>query len=182
MKRFFALLFALFRVGLYAQVIGGFQYYNDGHIYFQAQNQSGYVFNVTVYAVSSDRRNSEVATLGPGGGFYIGPTTPWRWFWKEGDRLTIVYPNGQSVYWVCPQTDPAYRRNQTSFRSNQTRTINLYYHVAGGNWEKIATAEISADGSTVYYRNDSYPVKTGYDYYGKTVYVNMSHGSRWYLW
>lgn len=116
MKRFFALLFALFSVGLYAQVIGGFQYYNDGHIYFQAQNQSGYVFNVTVYAVSSDRRNSEVATLGPGGGFYIGPTTPWRWFWKEGDRLTIVYPNGQSVYWVCPQTDPAYRYNQPLFR------------------------------------------------------------------
>ena len=91
-----------------AQVIGGFNVGQDGHIYFQAQNQTNYTYQITVVAVSSDRKNSEGWTLSPGNGFYLGPTTPWRWFWKQGDKISVVYSNGQSQTWVCPQSDKTY--------------------------------------------------------------------------
>lgn len=99
-----------------AQMLGGFQQGNDGHIYFVASNQTAATFNVQVMAVSTDRNNSEVRTITPNGGFYLGPTTPWKWFWKEGDEISVVYPNGQSQTWVCPQNDIAYSRSDVSFR------------------------------------------------------------------
>ena len=112
MKKLLFIIFILFEINTYAQVVGGFTVYNDGHIYFQATNQSGYTFTVKVVASSSDRERSESWTLGPGGGFYLGPSTPWRWYWQVGDRLTVIYPNGQSAYWDCPQNDVSYIINE----------------------------------------------------------------------
>lgn len=112
MKYFVILcLFAITGLSLSAQMIGSFQQGNDGHIYFSATNQSGVAFNVQIIAISTDRRNSEVSTITSNGGFYLGPSTPWQWYWKKGDKISIVYPNGQNQTWVCPQNDNVYRKS-----------------------------------------------------------------------
>lgn len=100
---FMGMLF--FRLLSFAQIIGGFNVGQDGHIYFQAQNQTYYTYQITIVAESSDRNNSENLTLSPGGGFYLGPSTSWQWYWKKGDRISVVYTNGQSQTWICPQSD-----------------------------------------------------------------------------
>lgn len=110
---FILVLFSTMSVN--AQFLGGFDYGNDGHIYFSASNNSGYTYTVKITAISSDRSNSETRTISSGNGFYIGPTTPWKWYWKRGDQLHIVYANGQSQYWVCPENDPAYSTSNVSF-------------------------------------------------------------------
>lgn len=97
-----------------AQFVGKFQQGQDGHIYFFAENVMNYAYRVTINAVSTDRNNSEVKVVTARGGFYLGPTTPWRWYWKKGDVLRVVYDNGYSQVWTCPVTDPAYYRLQLS--------------------------------------------------------------------
>lgn len=97
-----------------AQLVGRFQKFNDGHIYFVAENVSYNNYRVTINAVSTDRNNSEVKVVTARGGFYLGPTTPWRWYWKKGDTIRVVYDNGYSQVWTCPTTDPAYYRLQLS--------------------------------------------------------------------
>lgn len=117
MKRFIAILVCsvLFCVGeLSAQLSGQFYTSQDGHIYFQATNVSGCYFNAAIRAISNNRDNSETITVGQG--FLLGPTTPWRWYWKKGDRIYVTYPNGQSVYWECPSTDIAYSESDVSFK------------------------------------------------------------------
>ena len=99
-----------------AQMVGGFQQGNDGHIYFVANNQTNATFNIQIVAASTDRNNSETKIIRPNGGFYLGPTTPWRWYWKRGDKISVVYANGQSQTWVCPQSDSAYNRSNVTFR------------------------------------------------------------------
>lgn len=95
----------------YTQIVGGFTIGNDGHIYFQAGNNTYYTYQVTIVAVSSDRRNSEQRVIVPGNGFYLGPTTPWRWYWKQDDKISVVYANGQTQTWTCPQSDKIYNEN-----------------------------------------------------------------------
>ena len=107
-------------VASFAQIVGGFTTGNDGHIYFQAGNNTYYTYQVKIVAVSSDRRNSEQRVLAPGNGFYLGPTTPWQWYWKRGDQISVVYPNGQSQTWTCPQSDRAYNGN-VSFKGKHCR-------------------------------------------------------------
>ena len=58
-------------VASFAQIVGGFTTGNDGHIYFQAGNNTYYTYQVKIVAVSSDRRNSEQRVLAPGNGFYL---------------------------------------------------------------------------------------------------------------
>ena len=95
------MLMAVVGIGLSvnAQLSGQFITGQDGHIYFQALNTMGYAFPVSITASSYDRSNSETITVGQG--FVLGPSTPWKWYWKSGDRITVTYPNGQSVYWQC---------------------------------------------------------------------------------
>ena len=109
-----SILFLCFNT--HAQILGGFQIGNDGHIYFVANNQTPATYNVQIMAVSTDRRNSEVQTIAPNGGFYLGPSTSWQWYWKKGDKIFVIYPNGQSQTWVCPQNDPAYNQSNVPFR------------------------------------------------------------------
>ena len=92
-------------------MVGGFQQGNDGHIYFVANNQTGATFNIQIVAASTDRNNSETKTMTPNGGFYLGPTTPWRWYWMRGDKISVVYANGQSQTWVCPQSDSGHKKS-----------------------------------------------------------------------
>ena len=91
-----------------AQITGSFNVGQDGHIYFQAQNQTDYTYQITIVAVSSDRDNSEGWTLSPGNGFYLCPSTPWQWYWKQGDTISVIYQNGHSQTWICPQSDQSY--------------------------------------------------------------------------
>lgn len=111
---------------LSAQLQGQFYTGQDGHIYFQATNVSGCYFNATIRAISRDRDNTECITVGAG--FVLGPTTPWRWYWKQGDRIYVVYPNGQQVFWECPDTDVAYNKSNVSFggRSGYYSPTNKY--------------------------------------------------------
>ena len=107
MKKLLCLSILMFlSVSAFSQLSGSFSKDMNGNIYFKAMNVSGYYFNATIVATSTDRTNSETITVGEG--FILGPTTPWRWYWKKGDRITVTYPNGESVYWVCPETDRAY--------------------------------------------------------------------------
>lgn len=101
-----------------AQLNGQFITGQDGHIYFRALNTSGYIFPITITATSSDRTKSESITVGQG--YILGPTTPWKWYWKAGDRITITYPNGQSFYWQCTATDRAYSSSSPSFRGSNS--------------------------------------------------------------
>lgn len=61
MKRFLIALTMMLSMYLIssAQIAGGFNIGQDGHIYFMCQNQSGYNLQVRVIAKSSDRTNSE---------------------------------------------------------------------------------------------------------------------------
>lgn len=102
--------------------MGGFYLAQDGHIYFQAANNTYYTFTVKVIATSTDRNNSEFQTIAPGGGFYLGPTTPWRWYWKRGDVISVVYQNGQSQTWTCSQNDKIY--NSPSFKEGNNGSCN----------------------------------------------------------
>ena len=94
-------------ISAYAQMTGGFSYGNDGRLYLFLQNQSGYAltFRGSVYSPLRRDGNSETCTVYPGTGLYLGPTTPWRWQWCEGDRYTITYPNGTTQTWTCPTND-----------------------------------------------------------------------------
>ena len=90
MRRFITILVCslFFCAGeLSAQLRGQFYTGQDGHIYFQATNVSGSYFNAAIRAISNDRDNSETITVGQG--FLLGPTTPWKWYWKEGDRIYV---------------------------------------------------------------------------------------------
>lgn len=94
-------------MGVSAQLNGFFSWYNDGHLYFTANNATPYAFTVQVVAQSeyNNVTRSEYQNIQPGGGFYLGPTTPWRWYWHSGDVLYVTYSNGQTVYWVCEETE-----------------------------------------------------------------------------
>ena len=106
----------------FAQITGVFQVAQDGHVYFYASNYTNYNFNVRIIAVSSNGNNSEDRYVASGSGFYIGPTTPWKLYWKSGDKVSVVYQNGQSQTWTCNQTDASYRGN-VSFGASASQRI-----------------------------------------------------------
>lgn len=90
-----------------AQMVGQFSYAKDGRLYLFLNNNTNYVltFNGSVYSPLRRTGNSETCTVYPGNGIYLGPTTPWRWQWCEGDRYTITYPNGYTQTWTCTTND-----------------------------------------------------------------------------
>lgn len=157
MKKLFLMMIAVVCIGLSAnaQLNGQFITGQVGHVYFRAFNTTGYAFPVSITATSSDRSNSETVTVGQG--FVLGPTTPWKWYWKSGDRITVTYPNGQSVYWQCPANDCAYGSNSPSFRGTNsdgyiykgtitlTRitsgTTETFYHFNKGGVDYVATSK-----------------------------------------
>ena len=52
----------------------------------------------------------------PNSTFTYGPNA--NWIWEKGERFAITYSNGQTVYWTCPETDPALGKNNPSFRGD----------------------------------------------------------------
>ena len=65
--------------------------------------------------------------MNPGATFVYGPNA--NWVWEKGERFAVTYPNGQTVYWTCPETDPAVRnRSNPSFGSNW---ISVSVNVSG---------------------------------------------------
>lgn len=126
MKRVLSILFLssfIFIGKISAQLNGQFLTGQDGHIYFQAANVSGTYFNATITAISeyNERKNSETITVGQG--FILGPSTPWEWYWVQGDKIYVTYPNGQQVFWECPYTDSSYN---ISFKQKHYSATNNY--------------------------------------------------------
>lgn len=137
MKRFFIALTMMLCMYLIssAQITGGFNIGQDGHIYFMCQNQSGYNLQVRVIAKSSDRTNSENQYMNNGGGLILGPTTPWRWYFKSGDLVQIVFPNGQYQSWSCPRSDVAYGNNPV-FKGKKQSSCHIRGHNCSGGIDK----------------------------------------------
>ena len=105
---FLTLCLMLFSLSMNAQIVGSFILGNDGHIYFQATNQSIYSYIINVKATSNDREAYNNYQMMPGNTLYIGPNNDWQWYWKQNDIITITYSNGQYVFWKCPQNDKIY--------------------------------------------------------------------------
>ena len=110
MKRKLLLLCAFFysSLSLMSQIVGGF-YQQNGYVYFMGQNVSGFTLrNLTIQcvnAVLSQQQTFTMNFLANGGTFTVGPNDGWAW--EVGERLIVVYANGQSVYWDF-QPVPAY--------------------------------------------------------------------------
>lgn len=109
MKHTVLIFFIFFNVSfsLNAQMRGTFQYLQDGRYYFILQNPTynSYTVKGEAYSVLRKENKSEVITIAPGGGVYLGPSTPWAWQWLEGDRYTVYYQDGTSQTWRCDVND-----------------------------------------------------------------------------
>ena len=93
----------------FAQIRGGFQYDNQGHINFVGYNTVGndYIINVRVESMSPDK--SIRKDIHANSGIKIGPNSIFgNWYWKKGDLVIITYPNNQCAMWECPETDKYY--------------------------------------------------------------------------
>lgn len=108
MKKILITFFACFAcLAVMGQMVGQFNYGNDGRLYLFLQNTTNYTLTFTgaVYSPTVNTGNSETCSVPPGQGIYLGPTTPWRWQWRKGDVYTITYPNGYVQSWTSPITD-----------------------------------------------------------------------------
>lgn len=113
----------------FGQLQGSFSYAQDGHIYFYLSNPTGYQIPVVwgVYNFSKNEQRQNQGVMTPGDTFVYGPNA--NWVWEKGERFAITYSNGQTVYWTCPETDPALRnRSNPSFGSNW---ISVSVNVSG---------------------------------------------------
>lgn len=83
-------------------VIGSFSYMNDGELYLVFKNRTSYNFNAvgSVYR-NGNLYNQEQIYFTPGASFMLGPSTPWRWHWQNGDVYIITYPDGTTSKWTC---------------------------------------------------------------------------------
>lgn len=105
-RRCFYVIAALFAcVSGYAQIKGGFYtgtFQGQVCIYFQGTNVSGNsLCNLKVYCVNeilNQRQEYTLELLDNNGSFELGPAN--NWMWQPGEKLYVVYSNGQSVYWV----------------------------------------------------------------------------------
>lgn len=100
------LLVFFFGCPSFAQLVGQFRY-EQGRLYLFVTNPSYASFTVINEAHSPLRRvtKKERINITSGGGFYLGPSSPWAWQWCEGDYLTVTYPDGSSQTWTCYDHD-----------------------------------------------------------------------------
>lgn len=104
-RRCFYVIAALFAcVSGYAQIKGGFYtgtFQGQVCIYFQGTNVSGNsLCNLKVYCVNeilNQQQEYTLELLDNNGSFELGPAN--NWMWQLGEKLYVVYNNGQSVYW-----------------------------------------------------------------------------------
>ena len=119
MKKLLFVMFSLVSLCAYGQLQGTFNYAQDGHIYFYLSNPTGYQIPVVwgVYNFDKNQQRQNQGSMAPYSTFVYGPN--FNWVWEKGERFAVTYANGQTVYWTCPETDPAIRnRSNPSFRSN----------------------------------------------------------------
>ena len=147
-----------------AQMVGHFDYAReDGRLYLFLQNTTNSVltFQGAVYSPLRKVRNSETVQVYPGNAIYLGPTTPWRWQWCEGDRYTITYPNGQTQTWTCNVND--YKDltfNAKQFEGFYTSKETIILKRAGSNVTDKFYIYVKAGTNTRYVSDGScYPVK-----------------------
>lgn len=88
----------------HTQIKGGFYtgtFQGQACVYFQGTNVSGNkLYNLKVYCVSEILNQQQEYTLDAldnNGSFELGPAN--NWMWQPGEKLYVVYSNGQSVYW-----------------------------------------------------------------------------------
>lgn len=89
----------------YSQIKGGFYsgtFQGQTCIYFKGTNVSGRsLYNLKVYCINeilSQHQEYTLDILDNNGSFELGPVNDW--LWQPGEKLYVVYSNGQSVYWV----------------------------------------------------------------------------------
>lgn len=99
----------------YAQLSGKFYTGQDGHIYFQLYNPTPYPIPVKwgVQNFSTGEHTQNMGTMMPSNSFIYGPNT--NWVWIKGEIFYVVYGNGQTAQWTCPQTDPSVNRSNPTF-------------------------------------------------------------------
>lgn len=122
-------LFSIVYLCSFGQLRGSFSYAQDGHIYFYLSNPTSYQIPVAwgVYNFRKNEQRQNQGIMNPKGTFVYGPNV--NWVWEKGERFAVTYSNGQTVYWTCPETDPALRnRSNPTFGSNW---ISVSVNVSG---------------------------------------------------
>lgn len=112
-------------------------------------------YNIEAQSEYNNIVRSEDVLVQPGKGFYLGPTTPWHWYWHSGDKIYVTYPNGETVYWVCSETEtnaPSPSFQGTHYvhlydDNNRDQGSYLYYsdiqkiHIGGNSYKVIPSSE-----------------------------------------
>lgn len=157
------MVFLLVSISGYAQINGGFHYgtfQGQACVYFKGTNVSGMnLYNLKVYCVNEvlgQKQEYTLDALDSQGSFEIGPGNDW--LWQSGEKLYVVYSNGQSVYWLFstgPVYDTPVAPNNNTNNSNKAtiraRISELEY--------KLKDAERSLRDYEK--RNDKNPTVTG---------------------
>lgn len=164
-------------ISSFAQLRGDFIIGQDDHIYFVATNTTGYNFYIHVSAISIDNTTSPTETIQVGEGFYLGPSTPWKWYWRKGDKILVTYPNGQSVYWICPYTDKVYKQNNNVTFKRDSSDGYIYQ---GSNISLTRVQSKRKDSFPHYKKGGYHYVKYGGSYIkvsgvGKFVWIGNVH-------
>lgn len=124
-KIIFSLYFSLVCLLSFGQLQGSFRYAEDGHLYFYLTNPTEHQI-LLVWGVDNLSKNQHRLYDGvmmPYTTFVYGPN--YNWVWEKGERFTITH-KGQTVYWTCPETDPALRnRGNISFRGGDWTAVSV---------------------------------------------------------
>lgn len=113
----------------YSQIKGGFYtgtFQGQACIYFQGTNVSGNrLYNLKVYCVNeilNQQQEYTLESLDNNGSFELGPAN--NWMWQLGEKLYVVYNNGQSVYWIYATNPnivvPDYTPDQRDYSNKAT--------------------------------------------------------------
>ena len=122
MKRFFiSLLFIWLGFFAYGQLQGSFKVAKDGRLYFYLYNPTSYQIQVTwgVSNFSTNEKRIFSGVMTPYNTFIYGPNAGWTWM--KDEVFMLIYPDGRSVHWKCPQNDSSINYNP-SFRGTPSRT------------------------------------------------------------
>lgn len=90
---------------VHGQITGGFftgmDYYGNQYVYFKGTNVSPYNLYINVIYFSEKLDQYHTLYYSPlyyDTYFTIGPAN--NWTWQPGEKVVIVYPNGNKVSWV----------------------------------------------------------------------------------
>lgn len=146
----------------YTQINGGFYYgsfQGQTYVYFQGVNVSGKsLYNLKVYCVNEvlgQRQEYTLDALDSNGTFELGPAN--NWVWQPGEKLGLIYSNGQSVYWIY-SAGPAITPNVRNYNSDGSNKATIRARISELEY-KLRDAERSLRDYEK--RNDKNPTVTG---------------------